>query len=130
MIKTFTRNQFAGILSILLVLTACSGQWEESKKETNALRLKVTVASHWGIGYGMIYDCEVKSVEEGMLADKKISLLLMDPKYYEFLDKKEISSEILMISFRRKGKNKEDNFPYYDGFIGKNRTEWEVVSLK
>ena len=122
-------NKLTYYLVFSLVLTACSGQQEMSQKESNELTLKVSAVSQLPVGYGIRYNCDVKSVEQGELNDKKIGLMLIHSKYYEMMDQKGMSPGTCTFTFKRRAKNKDDNFPTVNGFIAEDRTVWEVVLM-
>jgi hypothetical protein len=119
------------LLAFLPVLAACSEQQEQKQQvESNELRLKVSATSQLPVGYGIRYNCDVKSVEEGVFTDKKIRLMLIHSKYYEVMDKKGMSPGVCTFRFKRTVKSKDDNFPTVNGFIAEDRTVWEVVEMR
>ncbi|MGV3611891.1 MAG: hypothetical protein ACO1N0_13125 [Fluviicola sp.] len=128
--STNTINRLAYFAAFFLLLTGCSENKEKTQKEeSNELTLIVSAVSQLPVGYGIRYNCAVKSVEKGELAHKNIGLMLIHSKYYEVMDKKGMSPGTCTFTFKRSGKNKDDNYPTVNGFIAKDRTVWEVVEM-
>jgi hypothetical protein len=121
-------NKLGYTLILFLLFAGCSAP--DAKTAGKELELKVSAESQLGIGYGIIYSCEVKSVEKGALSDKEISLVLIKSRFYEVMDRKGMSPGTCTFTFKRSGKNKDDNYPAANGFIAKDRTVWEVVAMK
>lgn len=130
MIKTKIGARLAYV-AFFLLLIACSEQKEQKQQaESNQLTLKVSAVAQLPVGYGIRYTCQVKSVEEGELNDKKIGLMLIHSKYYDVMDKKGMSPGTRTFRFKRSGKNKDDNYPTVNGFLAEDRTVWEVVEMR
>lgn len=128
MINTAAQYRFIGVFALFLAFTGCCGS--NAKMVSKELKLKVSAVSQLGIGYGMIYSCDVRSVEEGVFSDKKINLLLTHSNYYESMDQKGMSPGTRTFTFKQSGKNKKDNYPAVSGFIADNHIVWEVVEMK
>ena len=117
------------LLLVLLITVCCTPKRTEETpgKQSSVLKLRITAKYNFEIGYGIIYDCHVESVEEGNLQNgKTFALVIINKKYDDYLSQHPTCE----VTFKKILTNVEENRLTTDGFIDDKRNGWQVVSLK
>ena len=101
------------------------------KLQGQYLTIRTTITPSGTLGYGYLYKCVVKEILEGELEEKNINLIVLanDHDNIEFLAAHNAPAEI-EIAFRLKKTNEPYARMPLTGFVDKNMTSWEIITMK
>ena len=102
----------------------------ENENERCDLILGLQIVTSAVAGYGKVLDCEVISVKRGLLADKKIRIIIFPSGKKMDAIFGSSGTMQLEIGFIKKNSNEPHYITPSNGFIDSKRTTWEIVYSK
>ena len=99
---------------------------EEMQNET--LILNGTANYRLAMGYGAIFDLEVKKIIEGNLNDSVLSLVIIEEKYRVMLLNSE--NKDFNFHFLKVEENYQENRMFESGTVDSNKTAWKLTGIE
>lgn len=122
------------LMIIILFLSACMPQSNSNNSDMNTesdLIIKIKANTTISVAYAHAYKCELVEVIKGQL-DMDIILITVlanDKENFDYFSKN-LFPKVLELEFNKKNKNENYGIMPITGFVDKNRTSWELTSVK
>lgn len=123
----------AGAMIVALAAQSCSNREDsmERKMENAQLVVIATVSYQGSIGFGDVFDCQIKKVLAGSLEESRIrlSVLAGDKDNLQFIQAHQHPAEI-RIGFARNRENEPYGVAPITGFVDSERVSWAVEFMR
>lgn len=103
----------------------------ESNGRRPRLTVKLAASFAGGVGYGTVYNCEIREVYEGDIGQDSLTLTVLtgDSETDEFIASHESPDEIV-VEFRKRGEDESRSMMPITGFVDEDDTSWEVEDVR